>query len=267
VAISVTDGNCFVMCPHCCGKPLEYMASIGEALKLLEVNAPEPRMVLVTGGCDWVGRVPIDDRVERLLSLARSRGYAVSMHVCVVDEVYAKRLRELGIDVALIDVELDPTILRDVRKLRWFEESILLESIEKLKKFGIRVYPHIVVGLHPGGRSLEYEVIEILRCIDIDGLSLVVFTPFPDTPWSDRPYPDREYVMKVLRFAEAMLSKPLSLGCMRPREWMELEEYAYNLGFDAIANPSLEFLERHRELEVLNTCCSLIALSTTRSST
>ncbi len=262
VAVSITGRNCFVMCPHCYAKPLEYMVSLDEALSLLmSIPASKPRTLLVSGGCDWVGKVPVDENVEKLVTEAKSLGYLVSMHVCVVDELYAKKLRELGIDVALIDAELDPTIVRDVRKLRWFENNILLESIENLKRFGLRVFPHVVIGLHPRGKGLEYEVIEVLRSVDIDGLSLVVFTPLPDTPWSDRPYPEKSYAMRVLRFADALISKPLSLGCMRPREWVDVEEYAYNLGFEAIANPSLEFLEKHRDLEIINTCCSFVTLN------
>ncbi len=65
-----------------------------------------------------------------------------------------------------------------------------------------------------------------------------------------------------MRYAEARIGKPIALGCMRPREWVDIEELAFALGYDAIANPSLRFLERHRDLDVYNLCCSYIALDT-----
>ncbi len=260
IAVSVTGTRCDLLCPHCFAKVLEHMLTVEQCLEVIREVSVYPRMVLISGGCDYAGRVPLDTTYRRLVYEAKSRGFIVAVHTCVTDYSYAKALLELGVDVALIDAEIDHTVLHFIRKLHRYEESILISSIESLKRVGVKVYPHIVVGLHPRGRGLEYEVIDILTTIDVDALSIVVFTPLPSTPYEYRSYPDKDYVKSVMRYAERRIGKPVSLGCMRPREWVDLEEYAYELGFDAIANPSLRFVDRHRDLDVYNLCCSYIAL-------
>ncbi len=141
-----------------------------------------------------------------------------------------------------------------------YNNDVLIDSLRKLKLMNFRVFPHIVIGLNPRGKGLEYKAIDSLTTLNIDGLSIVVFTPINGTPLEYRSYPDKEFVMRILRYAGKMISKPLVLGCMRPREWIDIEEYAFKLGYNAIANPSMRFVEKHKDLEVYNLCCSYVTI-------
>ncbi len=177
IAISVTGTRCDLMCRHCYARTLEAMHSVEHGLKLIDSASSWPRMLLVSGGCDYAGRIPLTARARKLIQRAKSRSFVVSIHTCVTDYSYAKTLRELGVDVVLIDIELDPTVIHFVRNLHKHSEEVFIESLAIVRRLGLNVFPHIVVGLHPRGRGVEYEAIERLTTIDIDGLSIVVFTP------------------------------------------------------------------------------------------
>ncbi len=235
------------------------MISLNEFSKHAVDECHDICLALVSGGCNDLGYVPIG-KASNIIRLLKELGWRVAAHVCVVDESYAKMLHELGVDVALLDLEIDPVVIRYVRNLRRYAETLFIEGIATLKKFGLKVYPHIVVGEFCGMPRFEIEAVELLTTVDIDGLALVVFTPLPSTPYEYCPHPDPYYVKNVMRIARSLIGKPIALGCMRPR-LSELEFYAYEIGFDGIANPSLQIVEELREpYEVFNTCCCYLAL-------
>ncbi len=79
-------------------------------------------MLLISGGCDCVGKVVLNSKVKKLISMAKLFNYVIAHHVLVVDDNYVKKLRDLGIDIILIDIDVDYDVLTHVRNLRVYKD-------------------------------------------------------------------------------------------------------------------------------------------------
>ena len=260
MSISLSGTMCFLMCRHCGARTLEPMVSdLAEALRIAsQKRGVEPRMLLVSGGCDLHGRLLLDPRALEVVRRIRSMGFRVAVHSGVVDWNRAQLFRSVGAEVLMLDLCIDELVLERVRPSPHLRVEALLESLELAKRAGFRVVPHIVVGEDCGRVGAEFRAIDLLTTVNVDQLVLVVFTPLPSTPYHSCPYPPQRECIDVLRYALSRLRTKVSLGCMRPREYRELETYALDSGVDAIANPStsLVFESLKRGLEILNLCCS-----------
>jgi len=221
--------------------------------------------VLVSGGCDYSGRVPFEPFVNALKYMKRL-GFKVFMHTGVVDKYRAQLLKDVGIDLVLIDAVISDKAIKEVIGLNVHPDTYI-DSIKVLKELGLRVVPHMVVGIYKGLPSDEFKVIDLLADIRPDAAVVVVFTPYPGTPLENVNPPSPRYVSKVISYARRKLDDiPLSLGCMRPRtpNYVLTEITAINSGFNGIAFPSLQALNYMMRLginfKVVNECCASIAL-------
>lgn len=263
LAVSTSGAKCFLKCRHCSGRTLEPMIqSIDRAQELVEAVQEYPRMLLVSGGCDLCGRLLISSRALELIKLATRHGFRVAVHCGVAEWSRLAVLRDVGTDIAMMDLCLDELTLTRVRPSPLLHPESILNTIELAKRIGLRVVPHIVIGEDCGRSGPEYEAIEVLTTVSVDQVVIVVFTPLPDTPYQHCPPPPQSACISVLRYALTRLSTKVSLGCMRPREYIDLELYAIDSGIDAVANPSSKAVYEgcRRGLEILNLCCSYESL-------
>ena len=108
-AISITGSQCALQCDHCKAKILQPMISaitpdllIEKCIRLAERGN---QGVLISGGCDEKGRLPWDNFIPAIKEVKRQTELYISVHSGLMDYEEAFRLREAGVDQALIDME------------------------------------------------------------------------------------------------------------------------------------------------------------------
>ncbi len=264
-ALSITGYECALMCRHCFATVLASMAparSVEEvATRFQALGVPE--WVLLSGGCDSDGRVPLH-RATNVLKYLKSLGIRICAHTGLIDRQLGEVVKAFRIDIAMFDV-FSVECAESVRNLKGFTRAKLENSLELCEDLEINCVPHIVIGENCGKPSGEEELLELLASYTFKQVNLVVFTPLPGTPFENCDPPSFEYVVKILSLArEKLSSKLLALGCMKPcwGKFRNLEIVAHDLGFDAIAAPSLYALRNFSKLGLTTVflgCCSSLS--------
>ena len=167
------------------------------------------------GGSTDRGEVPFEPFRCAIQELKRL-GLRIFMHVGLVNERRARILSEIGPDMVLYDVVLSEPAIKDVLNLD-APRIAFVEGLRLLREYGVRVAPHVVIGINRGRVESEYEALDLIVREDPEALILVVFTPYPGTPLGTIDPPKVKEVLKVLRYARSVYSGPLALGCMRSR--------------------------------------------------
>ena len=264
-ALSITAERCALQCDHCRGKTLEPMIPAETPERLLELALRlarrNQRGLLISGGCDAEGRLPWEAFIGSIAEIKRRTDLFVSIHCGLVDYPLARRLKEAGVDQALIDVIGDDETYRAMYHVNFGIERIL-ESLESLQRAHLTIIPHIVCGLHRGEIVGERRAIEALCGLDVPQVVIVALMRIRGTPsWEFKPLA-AEHVAALL--AEARLALPraeINLGCARQRGDSRLELLAIDAGANRLALPSEEAVAHARgyglEIRFQRTCCSV----------
>jgi hypothetical protein len=266
-AVSITGSGCGLNCRHCEGKILETMIAAPTPDRLLAVGRRVLRRggsgLLVSGGADRSGRVPLQPFLPVMARL-RQEGLRIVVHTGLVDEQLAGGLAEAGVDAVMLDVVSEQHVVDHVFGLGIAAEEYI-RSVERLCSAGLRVAPHVVLGLDEKRPGSERTVLEALRPLPLAALVIVLFTPLPGTAWAHRPPPPTRLAAELLIDARLLFpTTPLLLGCARPRDrrWSELDRLAVLAGVNGLAYPHEDAitLARERGLEPLfsELCCSLL---------
>lgn len=252
--VSLTGAHCALDCAHCGGHYLQHMRPIEEVTPGVETS------YLISGGCDVLGRVPLNGHTEALGRLHQGR--RMNWHVGLSSEADLERVLPY-VDVISFDMVGDRETAREVYGLE-VSLSDYVATLEMLRRLR-PVVPHITVGLRGGHLSGERAALRALQEMGIEHLILIVFIPTAGTRYAHCAPPDLEEVGALL--AEARLALPearLSLGCMRPMGAYRqaLDMLAVRAGFNAIVNPTraAERLAAEKGLQIVwrNECCALI---------
>jgi len=232
--ISVTGSRCELNCAHCNGHYLKHMIS-AELWK--DGIKQETKSVLVSGGCDRNGRVPVLQCLHFLEDI-KKEGLKINLHCGLVESEAIEEISRIA-DTVSIDFVGDSETLKEVYGLTNDVEE-LVDVYREFKK-RIRVIPHICIGLRGGRISGEYKAINLLREIGVDELVFLILRPTRGTCFSDRLPPSPEDVARVLCKARIDLPKvPLHLGCMRPggQYRQEVDRLALRCGVNKIVQPA-----------------------------
>ncbi|MEA3377850.1 MAG: radical SAM protein [Chloroflexota bacterium] len=266
-AISLTGRACALRCEHCQGQLLEsmYPASTGQALRDLadELVAKGCQGVLLSGGADHQGQVPLDGHLEAIACL-KALGLTVIVHTGLVDEGTARDLKTAGVDQVLVDVIGDEETIRQVYHLDKKPDDYAA-TLAVLKEVGLDIAPHVVIGLHFGQIRGELAALEMITNAEPEAIILVVLNPLPGTPMARFPAPSAEIVGRLAAVARVLNpERRISLGCARPAGPMkaERERLAIAGGINALAYPTQAALRYARSrslaLEWREACCSLL---------
>jgi uncharacterized radical SAM superfamily protein len=256
--VSVTGARCALDCAHCGGHYLRHMQPIDEA------QVEGASSVLISGGCDPHGRVPVLDALQWVAKLRGGQGAAadrspgasqgggadrvpgrkLNWHVGLIDEPTAAAISAAlapGVDTISFDVVGDRQTIEECYGLD--ATPALYEATYRMLRRYARVVPHITIGLRGGELGHERPAMELLSRSGLDALVLIVFIPTPNTRYADRAPPTVEQVAGLL--AEARQRFPdvlLQLGCMRPRRAYraQLDPLAVRAGVNVIVSPSRE---------------------------
>ena len=264
-AISITGSQCELQCEHCQGRTLDGMIPADTSNSLLEtclrLEKKGSQGVLISGGCDREGRLPWDEVIPAIGEVKRRADLYISIHCGLIDFKTAQRLKESGVDEALIDVIGDDETYRHIYHLR-FGVTRIEQSLTALKQAGLPVVPHIVCGLHYGKMKGERKAVEIISRFRVRQVVIVSLMGIPGTPLGGIPPPRPEEIADII--AETRFKVPeayISLGCARQRGNVSMEILAIDAGVNRMALPSEEAI-RHAEkygLEIRyqKTCCSV----------
>ncbi len=265
--VSVTGPACALQCDHCQAKVLRGMVSVRAGQDLLDLarrlKASGAQGLLVSGGSGKTGEVPLLPHLWAVRRVREELGMRVVVHSGVVSPALAAGLADCGVDAVMLDIiGADETIAQvyhlDLR-VADFDRSLGL-----LADRGLRIIPHIVLGLHYGRFLGEHRALELVASHPVSTLILVVLTPLVGTPMADLPPPPAEDVVAFFGAArQAVPDVPVNLGCARPMGALkvELDHAAVDVGLNGIAYPADGVIayaaSRGREPRLHEWCCSL----------
>jgi uncharacterized radical SAM superfamily protein len=254
--ISLTGTTCALDCAHCGRHYLEHMIPIERAAGQIG-EAPS---LLISGGCDAQGRVPVRKQHFQLLDELRP-GRRLNWHVGLIGR------DELGailpyVDVVSFDFVGDDETIGEVYGLEHTAADYV--ATYKLLQHCVPVIPHLTIGLRGGQLGHERKALDLLADLHVETLVFLVFTPTPGTRYADRQPPTVAEVAHLL--AEARLrfpQTPFCLGCMRPRGSYRraLDPLAVRAGLNRIVSPAREAVMLAEELGLVaergTECCVL----------
>ncbi len=265
--ISVTGTACALQCDHCKTHVLEGMVTLQQDTDLFataqRLQASGTEGILVSGGSNRTGGVPLLPHVSAMRRVRDELGMRVIVHSGVVSPKLAEGLAAAGVEGVMLDIIGAEETIREVYHLDLtptdFERSLAL-----LAERGLRIIPHIVLGLHYAQLLGEWDALDMIRRYPVSTLILVVLTPLVGTPMGHLKPPPLEDVVEFFATArQAMPGTKVNLGCGRPMGKMKqaMDRAAIDHGLNGIAYPADGAIEyaRERGLEpaLYEYCCSL----------
>ena len=265
--VSVTGSACALQCDHCRSKVLEGMVSVKLEEDLFSVarrlHAQGSEGLLVSGGSSRTGGVPLLKHLVHVPRIRDELGMKVIVHSGVVSPALAAALAEAGVDGVMLDIIGAEETIRDVYHLD-LEPADFERALALLDGHGLRIIPHIVLGLHYGRFLGEQTALEMIARYPVSTLILVVLVPLVGTPMAHLPPPPVDEVVAFFETARlALPTTKVNLGCARPLGdlKLELDIAAVDLGLNGIAYPGEGTIAyaRSRGLEpkLYEYCCSL----------
>ncbi len=270
VDISITGKSCELMCDHCASKILWHMipATTPEELKRVAqgLKAKGIEGVLISGGSDKDGRVPLDNFFDVMKYIKQELGMLLTCHVGLVDQKQAKGLKDAGVDAVLLDIIGDDETIAHVYKMPHKNTEDYQKSLRLLKEYGHNIVPHVIIGLHYGRIKGEYRAIDMIAQYEPSALVLVVVMPyFGKARFQLLPPPRPEESAKIIVYARKSIPhKPVVLGCARPGgpERAKLDLYALHAGVNGITFPAEGIVSYAKELGIKPVisprCCSTV---------
>jgi len=267
-SISITGSSCALKCKHCGGKVLDTMLSAPTPERLVEVCTNLKRKgaigCLISGGCLPNGSVPLHRFVDAVAKIKHELGMTVVAHTGITDFSMAKRLKEAGVDAALIDVIGSDETIREIYQLNVRVEDYD-KSLRALHEAKVPTVPHVLVGLHYGKLKGELHALEMISKYKPSAVIIIALMPIHGTPMESVNPPSPEDVAKVLATARLIMPEtPLVLGCMRPKgeHKIKTDVLAIKSGVHAIAFPTNEAIQLAEamglETAFSSLCCSQI---------
>lgn len=243
VSISVTGAACALQCDHCQSKVLEGMLPL-KGLSLYEMCARLAERgahgILVSGGCDKQGRVPLLRHIPDLKRVRAELGFTVRVHPGLPDEATAAALGEVDLDGAMLDVIGAEETIREVYHLAVDVEEYEA-ALARLARYGVPLVPHIILGLHYGRMLGEWRALEMIASHSPKFLVLVILMPLYGTAMAGVTPPPVEEIGDFFRHARKTLpDTPIMLGCARPigPAKTEIDRRAVDAGLNGIAYPA-----------------------------
>ncbi len=267
-SISITGSSCALKCKHCDGKVLNTMYPVSTPNELFELckklKAKGAVGCLISGGCLPDGSVPLDNFVDAIAKVKKELGLTIATHTGVIELSTAKRLKEAGVDAALLDIIGSNQTIQEIYRLKITVEDYD-RSLKALHKSGIPFVPHLLVGLHYGELKGELQALKIISNHSPSAIILIAFMPIHGTPMEKVVPPSPEDIAKVLVTTKLLMpNTPVALGCMRPKgkHRTKTDTLAVKAGVNAIAFPDEEAIKLAEslglEISFSPICCSQI---------
>jgi len=267
-SISITGSSCALKCKHCGGKVLNTMIPATTPSDLAKLCAELKRKgavgCLISGGCLPDGSVPLGRFVDGIAEVKRDTGLTIVVHTGVIDFSMARRLKEAGVDAALIDIIGSDETIREIYQLN-VKVKDYNQSLRALHESGIPFVPHVLVGLHYGKLKGEFQALKMISKYLPSAIIIIALMPIHGTPMENVSPPKPKDIVRVLATARLMMAHtPIVLGCMRPKgkHKVRTDTLAVKAGVNAIAFPTEEAVQLAEslglEVKFSSLCCSQI---------
>jgi len=204
----------------------------------LELERSGGRGLLLSGGCDSRGKVPLAGHLPAVRRIKSSTGLEVNVHTGLMDsEAEARALVDSGADCFSVDIVQDEALIRKVMHLDRAPDDYR-RTLRLLFDAGAkRVAPHVCVGTSQDPEA-ETRAIRMVSEFPVSAIILLSFLPAKGTPMERNAVASDERMLSAVRLAVAEVQAPVLLGCMRPRGNWELEVECLFAGVAGIAIPA-----------------------------
>ena len=268
VSISVTGTACALSCEHCKMNVLQGMIALpqsnGSLFELCaELSRRGARGVLISGGSDSQGRVPLLHHISDLIRVRRELGLTIRVHAGLPDEATCAGLGEVGIDGAMVDIIGHADTIREVYHLPAAPEDYET-ALARLERYHVPTVPHIILGLHFGRMLGEWRALEMIARYPPKLLVLVILMSLTGTPMAVSRPPTLGEIGSFFESArKALPTTPVMLGCARPLgdTKIAIDRLAIDAGLNGIAYPAEGIVDyaRKRNLKAyfVNACCGV----------
>jgi uncharacterized radical SAM superfamily protein len=298
--ISLTGKKCELMCSHCKARLLSDMVDINSTdsinppdfvlkdgskpgkNRVMEIilrhqndgkiagdRQTSVNGVLVSGGFDSRGRLPLDERILPELKEVKNkygREIKVFMHLGFTDRQTAESLYTCGIDGVLVNIFSDKRSIEETYNLKGCSPEMFYENIRLLKEAGLRVSPHLIIGLGDGDLSGEYRSVKEIAESGADSCVFAIAKNLSKRESPELRGVKPSDVVKLFEYAKSMMpDTPVILGCARPhgQEFEKMETELLKLGIMVIAFPSDRTLDYAKEnnysFHFEEQCCAFLA--------
>ncbi len=261
-SISITGESCALKCKHCNGYYLKGMLPITTPEKLIDFakkNEGKIKGFLLSGGSTKEGKVPLKKFAPAVKWIVENTSLIVNVHTGIIDERDIEYLEEMHPHHISFDVLGSTETIKNVIGIKKTKEDYF-HALDLLDSSSLNYSPHIIAGLNFGEIKGEYDCLEKIRELRrFNNLVLIVLIPTKGTPMEDVKLNRRE----ILNFFDYALStippKKIVLGCMRPRDFHEIEELCVEKNCKGIVIPSLKTMrmmkEKNMEIIRRDMCC------------
>jgi uncharacterized radical SAM superfamily protein len=262
-AVSVTGEACDLMCEHCKGTHLKGMLNASGADGRISENlfrivdgilSSGGEGMLVSGGCDASGRVPVIDAIDAI-RYAAGNGLKVNVHTGFITKGDAERLVKAGVNTFSADVHQDPAVIRDILHLD-VRPDAYSDMLDNIVSAGGKAAVHLTAGF--GEKDLRLSA-ELIGGKGFKEVVLLVLVPPRGTTADNAPV-SADTAAGAVRMLAGM-GIEVTLGCMRPRVCRDLEVRCIEAGVRRIANPSRNTLAWAKDsgMRIIEkrTCCCI----------
>jgi lipoyl synthase len=268
VSISVTGTACALSCEHCKMQVLRGMTDLrqydGSLFDLCAGLAEQGAQgVLISGGSDTNGRVPLLSHIPDLIRVRRELGMKIRVHPGLPDEETCAGLGEADIDGAMVDIIGHEDTIREVYHLQTNPEAYEI-ILAQLDRYNVPTIPHIILGLHYGRMLGEWRALEMITHYPPKLLVLVILMPLSGTPMAvSKPPTLPEIGQFFVEARQTLPDTPVMLGCARPLGVMkyEIDRLAVDAGLNGIAYPAEGIVEYAKQRGLrptfINACCGV----------
>ena len=209
---------------------------------------------------------PISEEHLKEVKNKYGREIKVFMHLGFTDSQTAESLYEIGIDGVLVNIFSDRHSIEEIYNLKGCSPDMFYKNSRLLKKAGLRVSPHLIIGLGDSSLSGEYRSVGEIAESGVDSCVFVIAKNLSKHNRSDISEIKPLDVVKLFEYAKSRMPDiPLILGCARPhgQEFEKMEIEFLKLRVNAIAFPSERTLDYAKEnnysFHFEEQCCAFLA--------
>ena len=267
ISLSVTGISCSLRCEHCDGNLLKGMEPVHRPEDLIfkcqQVKSRGGEGVLIRGGSDSHGHVPLKGYSDAIKSVKTDLGLKVVVHTGLLDEETVLLMKDAEVDAVMLDIIGDANVSKKVYHIKDGPRK-MDRSLELLQEYRVPAVPHVLVGLNYGSIGGEVEALEIISHRNPAAVVIIALVPIRKTSMEKITSPSPETVARIMTIARLGLENtPILLGCARPKgsHKIQSDKYAIECGMNGIALISQDGVNYARKMNLIpifnDVCCSL----------
>ncbi|MGM0366633.1 MAG: hypothetical protein ACQEP5_08890, partial [Actinomycetota bacterium] len=221
--------------------------------------------MLISGGFTQEGILVVDNVLEGIKKIKEEKPHLkILVHAGFVDSPTAQALKNSGVDGVLTNLIASREAISKIYNLKNRQPRHFYKTIDTLKNHGLKVSPHIILGIDAGRMDREFGAVKKAISLGADSLVFVVMKKIPKASF-DPPSVDDKKIIELVSYARELApSLPLCFGCAKPpgKKTEGLEKSLIGVGIDSIGFPSEKTIEYAKENKIAfvfrEKCCAVL---------